>query len=253
MAPVTTHMQSPSSGDQPIANLVHFSETLAGCILVVNPLDEQTYSVGLVHLFPTEGATAHFRALAACKERRNRKPPRAPLCLPFTQRRACPHGARCAAIHCSAEGLAAMRLWITTTRVPTVAATGPKHHASPLESPPPPGPASAPGGAVSFPSSPSSIVSPERPSSLDTRTDEEWTVYYLQRLALRMQGIKGRDLAAVAPVPPPPSPPPPPRSPRPIKTPVTANPAVQQSIQRLRLYCESQDLPVYAFPPVAAP
>lgn len=38
MAPVTTHMQSPSSGDQPIANLVHSSETLAGCILVVNLL-----------------------------------------------------------------------------------------------------------------------------------------------------------------------------------------------------------------------
>lgn len=35
---------------------------------------------------------------------------------------------------------------------------------------------------------PAHTDSPGRPSSLDTQTDEEWTVYYLQRLALRMQG-----------------------------------------------------------------
>jgi len=206
----------------------------ARCILVEHPLDGQTYSVAIKHLCPTEGAMALLRVLAARREQRHRKPLHAALCLPFLQGLTCPHDALCAAIHCTAEGLAAMRPWTPTPRTPK-AVTCPHGAIPPLE-------------LQSH--SPSMILSPPSPSSsndlrncvVNPQTSEERAAQRLLRLAMRMQGTyvgrRRADLAASD-----------------VTATATAvsDGAVKQSINRLRHRFEAQyqDL-LLVYPPTRA-
>jgi len=80
-------------------------------LVVLNPLDCQTYSLGIKHVCPTEGAREVLQRLSDKRERKHRKSLQAGLCLSLLQGFVCPYGVTCAAIHCTPEGLSALRPW----------------------------------------------------------------------------------------------------------------------------------------------
>jgi hypothetical protein len=188
---------------------------------------------------------ALLRVLAARREQRHRKPLHAALCLPFLQGLTCPHDALCAAIHCTAEGLAAMRPWTPTPRTPK--------------------PVTCPHGAIPplelQSHSPSMILSPPSPSSsndlrncvVNPQTSEERAAQRLLRLAMLMQEIPRRDPMAGVRAAPPPPPPPPAASDVTATATAVSDGAVKQSINRLRHRFEAQyqDL-LLVYPPTRA-
>jgi hypothetical protein len=112
MAIVPMPTQGSTAAQAPACPPVTLPYHLRGYVkylLVLNPLNCRTYSLGIKHVCPTEGAREVLQRLSDKRERKHRKSLQAGLCLSLLQGFVCPYGLTCAAIHCTHEGLSALR------------------------------------------------------------------------------------------------------------------------------------------------
>eukprot|EP00669_Euglena_mutabilis_P009766 TRINITY_DN459_c0_g1_i3.p2 TRINITY_DN459_c0_g1~~TRINITY_DN459_c0_g1_i3.p2 ORF type:complete len:287 (+),score=40.16 TRINITY_DN459_c0_g1_i3:25-885(+) len=114
MAIVAMPTEGSTAARAPLGQSITLPDHLRGYVkylVVLNPLDCRTYSLGIKHVCPTEGAREVLQRLSDKRERKHRKSLQAGLCLSLLQGFVCPYGVTCAAIHCTPEGLSALRPW----------------------------------------------------------------------------------------------------------------------------------------------
>lgn len=114
MAIVPMPTEGSTAARAPLGQPITLPDHLRGYVkylVVLNPLDYRTYSLGIKHVCPTEGAREVLQRLSDKRERKHRKSLQAGLCLSLLQGFVCPYGLTCAAIHCTHEGLSALRPW----------------------------------------------------------------------------------------------------------------------------------------------